>query len=67
MLLATINGYEIHVPSSGGKAGKGRNKTSTIQVRKDNLIVKQFRFVVGNVESKKKAITAAKQHAKGSD
>ena len=27
-------GYQIYTPTSGGKAGKGYNKTSTLQVRK---------------------------------
>jgi hypothetical protein len=37
-------GYTVHLPTSGGKAGKGRNKTSAIQVRKDGCVVRQFRF-----------------------
>lgn len=36
--------YQLHFPKSGGKAGKWRNKTSTVQVRKDSIIVKQFRY-----------------------
>jgi hypothetical protein len=61
MRIAEINGFEIHVPTSGGKAGKGNAKTSTIQIRKDNVIVKQFRFVVADIGSKNRAIGAAKK------
>ena len=62
MRIATINGFEIHLPTSGGKAGKGHAKTSTIQIRKDNVIVKQFRFVIADLDSKNKAIGAAKKY-----
>ena len=48
MKLAELNGYEVHLPTSGGKAGKGCQKTSSIQVRRNNLIVKQFRFVISD-------------------
>lgn len=44
MRVATINGHELHRPTSGGKAGKGRNLSGSIQVRTDGQIVKQFRF-----------------------
>ncbi len=47
--------YAIHIPSSGGKAGYGRNKTSAVQVRNFGRIVKQFRFVAGDVASKRRA------------
>lgn len=30
--------------STGGKAGKGKNKTSTIQVVKNNQVLKQFKY-----------------------
>lgn len=50
MKISTYGGYEIHVPTSGGKAGKGRNATSTVQLRKDNCIVKQFRFRMGGLD-----------------
>lgn len=44
MKLHDYKGYEFHQPTSGGKAGKGCNRTSTIQIRQGNCIVKQFRF-----------------------
>lgn len=40
-------GYYIHRPTSGGKAGKGYNLTTTIQVRKDGLIIKKFKVGAG--------------------
>jgi hypothetical protein len=63
MLIHEINGYEFHLPTSGGKAGKGQQKTSTIQVRKDNVIVRQFRFDVDSVESRRVAVRKAKAFA----
>ncbi len=33
---------------TGGKAGKGRNKTSTVQVLYRSCVVKQFRYFVGD-------------------
>lgn len=55
--------YTIHWPSTGGKAGKGRNRTSSVQVRdkNSNCIVKQFRFIVGNRKSWTVAINKALQ------
>lgn len=44
MKIATLGDFEIHLPTSGGKAGSGRNKTSSFQVRRAGVIVKQFRF-----------------------
>jgi hypothetical protein len=44
MLIGIIGEFELHVPTSGGKAGAGRNLTSNVQVRKNCMIVKQFRF-----------------------
>lgn len=40
-------GYKFFLPSSGGKAGYGMNKTSSLQIRNGNQIVKQIRFKVG--------------------
>lgn len=47
---------------TGGKAGKGHNKTSTIQVVKDNLIVKQFRYRIDSIESLAAAQAKAKAY-----
>lgn len=45
---------------TGGKAGKGHNKTSTVQVFQDSMIVKQFRFLTNDPESLKRATEKAK-------
>lgn len=44
---------------SGGKAGKGHNKTSTVQVFRGSCIVKSFRFNMNDRESLKAAMTNA--------
>jgi hypothetical protein len=53
------SGIEFHVPTSGGKAGKGKNVTSTLQVRKGGRIVKQFVFVVADRETLQAAVRKA--------
>lgn len=60
MKLYDYSGYELHRPTSGGKAGKGYNKTSTIQVRKGDCIVKQFKFELAIFMDKERAINKAK-------
>lgn len=50
---------------SGGKAGKGYNKTSTIQVREpigggDYLLKAQYRYTTGNQEQYTRAILKAR-------
>lgn len=62
MKIGELNGWSFHVPTSGGKAGKGRNRTSTIQIFKNDTL-KQFRFVVANPESRKSAMRKAKSFA----
>ena len=54
MKIADYQGYEIHVPTSGGKAGKGHQKTSSIQVHEPmiyggSIIRISFRFQDGQV------------------
>jgi hypothetical protein len=45
-------GYDVRLArSTGGKAGRGHNKTSTVQVFKDSFLKKQFRYRVGDTES----------------
>ena len=53
--------YRIKLPiQSGGKAGKGHNKTSTIQVVYEGMMaVKQIRYTVRDHESKMAAIEKA--------
>lgn len=43
--------WVIRIPTSGGKAGKGRNKTGTVQVLVDQMLRRQYRFRVGDQES----------------
>lgn len=68
MKIGELNGFEFHVPTSGGKAGKGCNHTGTIQVVRTShhgsQIVKQFRFVVQDQASRLGAIVKARQYAK---
>lgn len=47
---------------SGGKAGRGRNKTSTVQVFYGNLLVKQYRFLMSSPESLIHATEKAKAY-----
>ena len=59
MRFAKINGFELHQTTSGGKAGVGNNRTSTIQVRCNGFLKKQFRFTVADSNSKKAAYDKA--------
>lgn len=52
-------GFEIFGPTSGGKAGKGLARTSSMQVRRDGAIVKQFRFKCDDEDSRKAALRKA--------
>lgn len=60
MKVTDYKGYEVHLPTSGGKAGKGCNKTSTIQVRRGGCIQKQFRWTLGIAFDRQRAIEKAK-------
>lgn len=62
MLIAELNGYEIHLPTSGGKAGKGYAETGTIQVRRSGCIVKQFRFTMDDKAGRVGALKKAKSY-----
>lgn len=56
-------GFEIRsAKKTGGKAGKGYNKTTTWQVidKGENRILKMFRWDVNSYESAKKAFEKAK-------
>ncbi len=60
-------GYVIRqADSAGGKAGRGHNKTSTIQVREPMpdgyLLKKSFRWRVADRNSLNKAIEKAKKY-----
>lgn len=59
---AVYRNYVIQFPlQSGGKAGKGHNKTSTIQVvdPQCSVLMKQVRYTVNDAESRRKAIIKA--------
>jgi hypothetical protein len=58
-LANLINGFELHLPMTGGKAGKGHNVTSTFQLRKNGAIAKQFRFTLNKKESRQAALKKA--------
>lgn len=65
MKLADYKGYQIHIPTSGGKAGKGCNVTSTIQVfgpshNGSRWMEKAFRFTVASAESRQAAMHKAR-------
>jgi hypothetical protein len=60
MLVTTIGKFEVHLPTSGGKAGKGRQVTSSLQVRRGGAIVAQFRFRVSDPDSRKGAVAKAR-------
>jgi hypothetical protein len=63
----TYKGYEIRESSGGGKAGRGCNKTGTIQVREPlqppyYLLKKQIRFKVSDPTSRFRAVQKAREH-----
>ena len=65
VILSNVNIVEAR--KTGGKAGNGRNKTSTIQVieivgNKGYNILKQFRFNLMDESSKQKAKQKAKEY-----
>lgn len=59
-LMITLGKYQSHIPTTGGKAGLGKNRTSSIQLREGNRIVKQFRFKTDDNESFKAAARKAR-------
>jgi hypothetical protein len=63
MKVTDYKGYEVHIPSSGGKAGKGCNLTSSIQMRKGGRIAKQFRFSMTDAEARSATIAKARKWA----
>lgn len=65
MIVDTYRGYELRIPESGGKAGKGYNTTSSIQVlKRQGMYMRLFwqtRFQVHNVKSQIQAIARARK------
>jgi hypothetical protein len=68
MIIFEDNYFLIRIPESGGKAGKGKNKTSTVQflLRAGSrwMIHYHTRFTVGDTDSKARAIQRAKDKKK---
>lgn len=65
MKIADYKGHTIEMASpSGGKAGKGNNRTSTIRIftAGGNVILKAFRFVVGDDDSFRSAGRKAREY-----
>ncbi len=63
VMKTTSQTYEIRLArQSGGKAGKGRNKTSTVQVFCGSCIVRSFRFSVDDVHSLQAAWVKAREY-----
>lgn len=64
--LGAAKKYTIkYARPSGGKAGKGHNETSTVQIIYLNFILKHIRFKVGNIDSKKEAVRKAIEYCIG--
>lgn len=61
-LIHQISDFRIYVTTSGGKAGKGLNKTASVQVRRDDCVMKSFRFVLAQEGSFKKAFAKAREY-----
>lgn len=57
-----------HAKNTGGKAGKGCNKTSTLQVvelfSNGAMLLKQFRYTVNDIESYYTALDKARGYVK---
>lgn len=64
MKIGEAFGYEVIIPTTGGKAGKGLAITGTVQLRHSCRIIKQFRFTWADKESRISAMRKAKAFAK---
>jgi len=54
-------GYIVKPASpTGGKAGRGYNKTSTIQIIENMCVIKAFRFKMNDFNSRAQAVQKAK-------
>ncbi len=56
---AMVDRFELRETRSGGKAGKGHNKTASIQVLSESMIKKQFRYFIDDKQSRREAIIKA--------
>ena len=63
--MIAYKGFWLFFTQSGGKAGKGRNVTASIQVREKMgiryLVKKSFRYTVNDTASKQRAVDKAKE------
>lgn len=62
MKIQDYKGFEFHLPQSGGKAGKNRNLTTSLQVRRNSCIEKQFRFQADSRLGKNLALAKAEAY-----
>ncbi len=66
MKITEYRGYDIHLPTSGGKAGKGHNKTCSLQIctsdGRSRRVHKLVRFNVAEVGSRSAAVQKAKDY-----
>lgn len=68
VLITTYKGFEVCLADqAGGKAGRGKNITTTMQVfgPGGHLILKSFRFNVGDAASRRNAVAKAKLFIEG--
>lgn len=64
ILIEEVGDYRIEKANpTGGKAGKGHNVTSTIQVFRGQHMMKDFRYAVGNPRSYFEAVRRARAAA----
>lgn len=59
-LITMHAGALICRPLSGGKAGKGKQRTSTVQVIRGNQLIGHYRYLVHSQESYYYALSRAK-------
>lgn len=64
MHLTEYKGHHLIIPTSGGKAGAGKNVTGSIQIYPvgGNAFIKQFRFKLGVADSMNGAARKARNY-----
>jgi hypothetical protein len=63
-MVRIIGEYTVKLAKqTGGKAGKGHNKTSTVQVIYKSFIIKHIRYKTDSLESKMEAINKGIDYA----
>ena len=61
--VGSHNGFDFHIPDSGGPVGRGNNKTGTVVVKQGSAVVKRFRFEALSAESRGRALEKATRFA----